>query len=882
MINSIIGSASETLNVGRILLDLTIILLVAKLAAEISDRIHIPAVIGEITAGILIGPSVLGLVNTSDMLFFLAELGVILLLIQVGLETDIVELKSVGRASILVAIIGVALPMALGFGASSMLGESINTSLFVGATLTATSIGITARVFGDLRALATVEARTVLGAAVVDDVLGLIILTVVTRVVEQGSVGIGTVASTIGLAVGFLAVTSTVGFSIFPQLFARITKGARSASTVSVVAIAIALGFSVLADKAHLAPIIGAFVAGLALRRIATHERVERDVTSIAQIFVPIFFLNIGISTNIRAMADTRVIGVALILSAVAIVAKIAAALGAIGSRGDKLTIGFGMLPRGEVGLIFASIGLSVGALSEEFYGSVLVVVLLTTLIAPPLLRWRLGKLAESVGDESIHTTRPLEGWVSTIDGQIVLNGSPPVQSLVEIGFASALLSVNARPSGQLLDWFALHRNATLSWNEDATIGLLHVLRNGSARSWRFLETIGLIQRALPELSEAMAARSSDSTELDPTHSLQFPTVEAICLATPALASTDDLVLAAFAKDVSDSGADGSGAIARLGLDSSTSKSVLMLLDGSKLLRSIVQSEPLQITPRLLAQIANHLETPLLVEQCRQLVTARQDLSDTQNLALVGIVADVQKVLAHPDLVDSESNTLVGSRLQAALELTSDETIRARITHASASYALAHTPQQLLEHALLIEPIPRSGEARTVVLPTQNGDQWSINVACRDMPALLARLSGALSSLELNVIHADVASWADGAVLDTFTVQSAVEPQLGMVSEAIQSSLQIRNVKTSGGPYELTVRTNHLAHPWHSIMRIEGEDRIGLLRDITATLSKLKVTIHHARIDADQGRAHCVFEVSDAHGEKLSVKATDKIIQALR
>ena len=133
------------------------------------------------------------------------------------------------------------------------------------------------------------------------------------------------------------------------------------------------------------------------------------------------------------------------------------------------------------------------------------------------------------------------------------------------------------------------------------------------------------------------------------------------------------------------------------------------------------------------------------------------------------------------------------------------------------------------------------------------------------MPALLARLSGALSSLELNVIHADVASWADGAVLDTFTVQSAVEPQLGMVSEAIQSSLQIRNAKTSGGPYELTVRTNHLAHPWHSIMRIEGEDRIGLLRDITATLSKLKVTIHHALIDADQCRAHCVFEVYDAH-----------------
>ena len=880
MFNAILGSASETLDIGRILLDLTIILIVAKAAAEVSDRIRVPAVIGEIIAGILIGPSVLGLVNTGDMLFFLAELGVILLLIQVGLETDIVELKTVGRASILVAIIGVVLPMALGFGASSLLGESINTSLFVGAALTATSIGITARVFGDLRALATVEARTVLGAAVVDDVLGLIILTVVTRIVEQGSVGIGTIASTIGLAVGFLAVTSTVGFTIFPQLFARITQVARSTSTVSVVAIGIALGFSVLAEKAHLAPIIGAFVAGLALRRIATHERVERDVSSLAQIFVPIFFLNIGISTNIRAMADARVIGVALVLSAVAIISKIAAASGAIGSRGDKWTIGFGMLPRGEVGLIFASIGLSVGALSEELYGSVLVVVLVTTLVAPPLLRWRLGNQAEAIEDSTALAMRPLEGWVKAIDGQIVLNGSPPVRSLVEIGLASASLAIDARPSSQLLDWFALHRNATLGWDDDATIGLLRVLRHGSARSWRFLETIGFVQRALPEVSEAMAARSSDSTELDPTHSLQFPTVEAICLTSHA--STDDLVLAAFAKDISDSGANGQGAIARLGLDLATSKSVLMLLDGSQLLRNIVQSEPLQITPRLLSQIANHLKNPLLVEQCRKLVSARQDLSDTQNLALVGIIADVQEVLAHPDLVDSESNTLVESRLQAALVLSTDEAIRARITHAPASYALTHSPKQMLDHALLVEPMPRSGDARIVVLPTPSNDQWLVNIACRDRSALLARLSGALSSLNLNVINAEIATWADGAVLDIFTVQSSVEPRIGAISDAVQRSLQTRNVKTSGGPYKLTVRLDHSAHPWHSIMRVDGDDNTGLLRDITATLAKLKVVIHHAQIVTEQGQVHNMFEVSDAHGRKLSEQASNKIIRALR
>jgi predicted amino acid-binding ACT domain protein len=579
-------------------------------------------------------------------------------------------------------------------------------------------------------------------------------------------------------------------------------------------------------------------------------------------------------------MADARVIGVALILSAVAIVSKIAAASGAIGSRGDKWTIGFGMLPRGEVGLIFASIGLSVGALSEELYGSVLVVVLVTTLIAPPLLRWRLGTQAQAIEDSTALAMRPLEGWVKTIDGQIVLNGSPPVRSLVEIGLASASLAIDARPSSQLLDWFALHRNATLSWNDDATIGLLRVLRHGSARSWRFLETIGFIQRALPEVSEAMAARSSDSTELDPTHSLQFPTVEAICLTSHA--STDDLVLAAFAKDISDSGANGPNAIARLGLDLSTSKSVLMLLDGSQLLRNIVQSEPLQITPRLLAQIANHLKNPLLVEQCRQLVSARQDLSDTQNLALVGIVADVQEVLAHPDLVESESNTLVESRLQAALALTTDESIRARITHAPASYALTHTPKQLLDHALLVEPIPRSGDARIVVLPTQSIDQWLVNIACRDRPELLARLSGALSSIDLNVINAEIATWADGAVLDIFTVQSTNEPRLGAVSDAVQRSLKSRSVSTSGGPYKLTVRLDHSAHPWHSIMRVDGDDSTGLLRDITATLAKLKVVIHHAQIGTDQGQVNNMFEISDAHGRKLSEQVSNKIIRALR
>ena len=178
--------------------------------------------------------------------------------------------------------------------------------------------------------------------------------------------------------------------------------------------------------------------------------------------------------------------------------------------------------------------------------------------------------------------------------------------------------------------------------------------------------------------------------------------------------------------------------------------------------------------------------------------------------------------------------------------------------------------------------MPRSGDARIVVLPTGANDQWLINIACRDRSALLARLSGALSSLDLNVVNAEIATWADGAVLDIFTVQSANEPRLGAVSDAVHRSLQSRNVKTSGGPHGLNVQLDHSAHPWHSIMRIEGEDHAGLLRDITATLAKLKVIIHHAQIGTAQGRVHNMFEVSDTHGRKLSEQASKKIVRALR
>lgn len=876
-----VSAALEGVDLGRVLLDLAIILLIAKIAAEISDRIRIPAVVGEIAAGIMIGPSVLGLVSGSDTLFVLAEFGVIFLLIQVGLETDVAELRSVGRASMVVATIGVALPMALGIGAGLAIGESTNTALFVGAALTATSIGITARVFGDLRALATVEARTVLGAAVVDDVLGLIILTVVTRIVEQGSVGIGTIATTVGMAVGFLIAASVIGFLTFPKIFSVIGKYSRSTATISVTAIGIALAFSVLADLAQLAPIIGAFVAGLALRKISSHERVEREVASLGQVFVPVFFLYIGITTDLQAMFDVRVIAVALLLSAVAIVGKVAASVGAFGTKSDKLVIGIGMLPRGEVGLIFATIGLKVGALSNELYGSILFVVLLTTLLAPPLLRWRLGKESVVVEDAE-YAERPVNGWVDTQNGIIELNEIPPVRLLVQIGLESALLASDARPSTSLLDWFAMHRNATLSWENESVLRLLNVLRYGNARSWRLLDTIGLVQRALPELAQAMSARASDSTELDPTHALHFPTVEAIsATASSTSVEGDELVLAAFAHDISQSGADGIAAIRRLGLDLTMTSNIELIVDGASLLRSVVSTEPININSRLLSQIATHLKTPRIVEQCRQLCVARSDFSDTSYMALVEVVSEVQEFLAHPDLVDSTANSILETRINTALALTANPSVRSRITHAPASYALSHSPEQMVQHAELVEPSPRPGQARVAIHATKDPNIWMINIACRDRTALLARLSSALSSQGFNVLGADITTWGDGAVLDIFTVHTTTPPNHADVTNAVTQALSGRRVKVSGQALSLNATVDNSAHPWHSVLTVQGPDRNGLLRDVTATLANLKVAIHHASIFTEHGNVKNTFEIADRHGRKLSHIAISQVISAL-
>ena len=380
------------MDAGAGLIHLLVVIVAAVVGAEVAERLRVPVVVGELIAGFVVGPAALGLVRSDDLLRVLAEVGVVLLLLEVGLEMDLVELGRVGRSALVLAVLGSVLSVAAGSGVAALAGERARAAAFVGAAIAATSVGITARVLGDLRALARVEARTVLGAAVADDVLGLCLLAVAARLAAGGSVGALSVAGVAGKAIAFLVVATLVSVRLAPSVLAGVSRHARSTGTLVLCALALTLALSVLARAAGLAPLIGAFVAGLALARTDEAEAVGLGLGPLARVLVPVFFLQVGIDADPAALARPGAVALAAGLLVAAVGAKVAAAALTPGVRGDRLLVGLGMLPRGEVLLVFAGIGLHEGILGADVHAALVVVVLGTTLATGPLLRWRLGR----------------------------------------------------------------------------------------------------------------------------------------------------------------------------------------------------------------------------------------------------------------------------------------------------------------------------------------------------------------------------------------------------------------------------------------------------------------------------------------------------------
>lgn len=400
-------AAAGGVDIAHLFLALGAMLVGAKLLGELAERVGQPAVLGELVAGVLLGGSVLGIAPAEgvagEVIHVLAELGVLLLLFEIGLETDLREMFRVGTASLSVAIVGVAVPFALGFvywaylpHASPLAGtDRITEGIFIGATLTATSVGITARVLSDLGRLSSREARIIIGAAVIDDVLGLVILSVVSGLAAGTAVSLGSIARTLGVAVGFLVVAVIAGRFLLPRLFDVIVR-MRARYVLLVFAFAFALGLASLAAIAGSAVIVGAFAAGLILSGTNQFDIIEREVKPVASVFTPVFFVSIGASVNLRLLDPTNpgarlTLGVAAVLVALAIIGKIAAGWGAPWSPFRRIVVGVGMIPRGEVGLIFADIGRRAGVFGEDVFGAVLVMVMATTFVAPPALKALFG-----------------------------------------------------------------------------------------------------------------------------------------------------------------------------------------------------------------------------------------------------------------------------------------------------------------------------------------------------------------------------------------------------------------------------------------------------------------------------------------------------------
>lgn len=373
---------------GDLLLQVFLMFAAAKLMAEVFTRLRQPAVVGEILAGVLIGPSVLGWVAPSHTSHLLSEIGVILLLFSVGLETKPASILKVGGTAAAVAVLGIVAPFAAGWGIMYALGEPNIESLFVGTAMVATSVGITARVLGELGVMSQQSARIILGAAVIDDILGLLVLAGVSSL-SQGEINVAGLATTAVLALGFVAVVAIFGSRLITRSRHRIER-LHSHNSTFVFAMALCFGLALAAEHIGVAAIIGGFLAGMALAEaVEENHAVHEQARGVTELMVPFFLVSIGMQLKLDVFAKPETIELALGLTAVAVLTKlVGCGLGAmrLGWRG-AMQVGAGMVPRGEVGIVVAQIGLAGGIISESLFGVVLFMAVATTLLAPPMIR---------------------------------------------------------------------------------------------------------------------------------------------------------------------------------------------------------------------------------------------------------------------------------------------------------------------------------------------------------------------------------------------------------------------------------------------------------------------------------------------------------------
>jgi len=386
---------------------LLIILLTARVFAELATRLQTPSVIGELFAGVALGPSLLGWIEPVEVIKLMAEIGIILLLFEVGLGTDVKRLVRTGLKSFVVAIAGFVLPLVLGFALGHwVFGLSVIVSLFIGGTLTATSIGITVRVLSDLKRQHASEGQIVLGAAVLDDVLGVVLLALLWEFSIGGGISLLN-ASKVLVFVGAFFVLAPVAAKLISMIIKRFDAVSEIPGLLPTTIVALVLFFAWLAHALGAPELLGGFAAGLALSRrfflplgIALHtderfaRRIEEQMKPIVHLFTPIFFVFVGLSLNLREIdwGSPFIWGFSLSLLVAAIVGKLVGALLIKEPWIARWLIGMAMIPRGEVGLIFAELGRISEIFSNEIYAGMVIVIALTTLMPPFVMKWLYGR----------------------------------------------------------------------------------------------------------------------------------------------------------------------------------------------------------------------------------------------------------------------------------------------------------------------------------------------------------------------------------------------------------------------------------------------------------------------------------------------------------
>jgi Kef-type K+ transport system membrane component KefB len=400
----VVPPAAGAVETTAIFLALFVLLVAAKVGEEVFRRLGQPGIVGELVGGFVVGPYALGLVSSAALepggaVAIFAELGAVILLFSVGLEVRTDDLLSVGRPALATALIGMLLPVLAGVGVGLALDVGLPTSAIFGLALAATSIGITSRALGELGVLDRRFARIILGAAIVDDILALILIGVVTGVV-QGDLSASTVLvafSGIGLvALGFFVARRVRGLSKTAFTWPLF------ADTPLVVAFLLMLALAIVSSIAGLAAIIGAFVAGLIVAETEAQHDVEHETRTLVTIFVPFFFAYTGAQVDIAAFLDPTVLAISLALGLLGILTKaIGGIIGAWSAgRWTSVAVGFGMVPRGEVGIVVAGLGVSLGILSTEGFNEVLAAVVITTIAAPFLLRFAVPRAIREAGSE--------------------------------------------------------------------------------------------------------------------------------------------------------------------------------------------------------------------------------------------------------------------------------------------------------------------------------------------------------------------------------------------------------------------------------------------------------------------------------------------------